>query len=96
MVAKKLEDASINQTKAFAVIDCESGWNNTAKNWNPPYTDKKGKYHPGTWDYGLWQINDVHHLTKEQRFDPVQATDYAIKLIKQEGFHPWVCSRLKR
>ena len=70
-----------------SLIDCESGWNPQAKHWNPPTPTR-----PGSWDVGLWQINDIHGLSVEDRMDVYKSTEYAIKLMTSTtGLSHWVC-----
>jgi hypothetical protein len=64
---------------------CENGrLNPTAINWNKN----------GTWDYGLWQINQIHNYTREQLADPFFNTDVAFKIFTSWGnnFSAWSCA----
>lgn len=58
--------------------------NPTAINWNSN----------GTWDYGLWQINQVHGYTQEQLADYQFNTDVAWKIFERAGykFTDWTCA----
>jgi len=58
--------------------------NPTAINWNKN----------GTWDYGTFQINQVHGYTQEQLADYKFNTDVAWKLFERAGykFTDWTCS----
>ena len=76
-----LEDEGIDTKKADKIIECESTWNPEAVNQN----------RNGSNDKGLWQLNSVHGISDEVRFDPIKSTEEAIKLIKQKGFQPWTC-----
>lgn len=78
-----LSDAGIDTAKAERIIFCESSWNPRATNLN----------RNGSNDKGLWQLNSVHGLSDEVRLDPIKSTEFAIKLIKKQGFKPWVCSK---
>lgn len=64
---------------------CEnSTLNPTAINWNSN----------GTWDFGTWQVNQIHGYTQEELSDPYFNTDVAYKIYKNAGnsFYPWTCS----
>mgnify|MGYP001576213828 CR=1 FL=1 len=83
-VLAMVTQAGFNSQTAYKVILCESGWNPQAKHYNPN----------GTWDIGLWQINDVHGMTWEQRMDPIMATQAAINLLRSpRSWNHWVCYR---
>lgn len=77
-----LTDYKINKQIAYAVIQCESGW-------NPQAVNTKNK--DGTDDKGLWMINSIHDVPDDVRLDPVQSTYVAIQLINSpQGWHHWV------
>lgn len=66
---------------------CEnSKLNPTAINWNKN----------GTWDYGVWQINQIHGYTQEELSDPYFNTRVAHKIYKAWGntFSAWTCSEV--
>ena len=46
----------------------------------------------GTYDIGVFQINDVHSksISRADRFDYVKNIDYAWELQTRQGFNPWV------
>jgi len=48
----------------------------------------------GTWDYGLWQINQIHGYTQKQLSDWKLNTDVAYKIYLKAGksFSPWSCA----
>ena len=50
----------------------------------------------GTWDYGLWMINEVHGYTQEELSDPYFNTDVAYKIYKQgnNSFYFWTCGHI--
>lgn len=50
----------------------------------------------GTWDFGLWQINQVHGYTREQLVDYKFNTDVAYKIFTNAGnsFSPWTCAEV--
>ena len=85
LVVEKAEEHNLNVAEVIAVVDCESNFDPFAKNFNDD----------GTWDYGLWQINDVWGIPRELREDPEWATEWAMdKYIKDPTI--WVCyKRLK-
>lgn len=83
-VLAMLSEEGIDTAKAERIIHCESSWRPTATNYN----------RDGSNDAGLWQINSVHGLSVEDRMDVEKSTRFAIKLIKTQGFNPWVCNNL--
>lgn len=48
----------------------------------------------GTWDFGLWQINQVHGYTREQLADYKFNTDVAYKIFVNAGYSysAWTCA----
>ena len=82
LVVEKAEEHNLNVAEVIAVVDCESSFDPSAKNFNDN----------GTWDYGLWQINDVWGIPRELREDPEWATEWAMdEYIKNPKI--WVCYR---
>lgn len=77
--------------RAFAIVYCESGW--------------KTAVISRTGDVGLFQINLAAHWSKIEgttRAEKIKAlqdwkynVDFAFKLWSEQGWRPWVCSRLK-
>jgi hypothetical protein len=66
--------------------ECENKTlNPEAINWN----------RNGTWDFGLWQVNQIHGYSKEQLKDFRFNTKVAYKIFKNAGysFSPWTCAR---
>lgn len=44
-----------------------------------------------TIDRGVFQINSIHKdISNKDAFDWKKNTDYAIKMMKRQGFNPWV------
>jgi len=83
-VLNRIEEEGFDRERMNRIIMCESGWKPTAKHLNDN----------GTWDYGLFQINDVHGLSVEDRMDIYKSTEFAIKLLNSKrGFNHWVCFR---
>jgi hypothetical protein len=83
-VLQELEKNGIDSYEAYRIIKCESGWNKLAINKN----------RDGSYDIGLWQLNEKWQpSSRECKFDYKCATAQAIKLIKKQGFKPWICSR---
>lgn len=80
-VLAMLADEEIDTVKADRIIHCESSWRPTAYNEN----------RNGSNDAGLFQINSIHGLSVEDRMDVEKSTQFAIKLIKAQGWIPWVC-----
>lgn len=61
------------------LIDCES-------KWNPSEESNKV-------DHGLWQINDVHGVSREKMLDPIWSTHWAMQMYKEDGdFSAWTCA----
>lgn len=64
------------------IINCESKWDVFAIGVNKN----------GTKDIGLMQINDIHRLSNEFRFDYKKAIDWSIeKRIRDNGWSAWSC-----
>lgn len=63
---------------------CESSLNPQAININ----------RNGTADKGIFQINDVHGLSDEFRYDIRKSTEWTINKINQGEQHIWVCDRI--
>ena len=88
-VMGEIRKAGINEYEAWAVINCESKWNDQAYNL---------KNSNGTGDFGLFMFNTIHIksglITSKCAFDYKCATPIAIKMIKQKGWKPWVCSKV--
>jgi len=82
LILGMIANAGINVHIADSVIQCESSWVRTAINYNVNSVDK-----------GYWQINSVHKLSDECSYDPICSTEFAISLIKKNGFNDWVCYR---
>lgn len=71
------------KVKAFDIITCESHWNVYAINKN----------RNGTYDLGLWQINDIHKLDRACSLDVYCSTRWAIEKYQRDGsWNAWVCS----
>lgn len=84
-VMAEIKKAKIDEKKAYAIISCESKWNESAYNIN------KNK----TIDAGIWQINSIHYnkdFTIKDALDYKKATHWAIAKIEKQGFEPWVCA----
>jgi hypothetical protein len=79
-VLDMVEKAGYSRYVADKVIQCESGWNPNAI----------GDVNNGG-SYGLWQIHQPAHNTGDKAFDPIWATEYAIKLLDKHGWRPWTC-----
>jgi hypothetical protein len=75
-----------------AIVQAESALFVRAWNFNPP-TSSSPK---GSYDWGLYQLNDGGVTGNEQEtfkaiaFDPVLATKQARKLYEARKFQPWV------
>ena len=83
-VLRRVEKVGFNADVIDDIITCESGWRHEATHLNKN----------GTKDIGLWQINDIHGLSVEDRMDIYKSTEFAIKLLNSKrGFNHWVCFR---
>jgi hypothetical protein len=70
---------------ALAVASRESGFRETA--FNAANTDASN-------DGGCWQINSIHRLSDEIRYDCKQSTEWAISKVKRDGgWNAWVAYR---
>lgn len=71
---------------AITIINkCEnSSFNPEAENWNSN----------GTWDAGIFQVNEVHGYTMEEMKDWKQNVDAAYKIFKSRGWEAWSCSHV--
>ncbi len=67
---------------ALAVAKAESGWS---------FTVRGGPNSNGTYDYGLFQINDVHKPSAEVKTNPLANAKEAYRIYKDAGrkFTPW-------
>lgn len=70
------------------IAEAESSFNRFAKN---SYTEKGKKYNV----HGLFQISDIHGLSKEDREDVKKATKWAIDKIRKGGISAWKSSEKK-
>ena len=68
--------------------ECENG------SLNPKAVNDKNSN--GTWDAGLFQINQIHGYTQEQLFDYKFNTRAAYKIYKasKNSFYQWSCSHI--
>jgi len=71
--------------KAIRVAYCESGLEEKA--FNPKNPD-------GSNDGGVFQINSIHQLPDEVRFDAIKNIKWAKSKVEAEGdFYAWVCAK---
>jgi hypothetical protein len=76
----EVKKAGLNNNYVDCIIKNESGWKQYAV----------GKNNNGTYDIGLWQINDIHEIPREVAFDYKKATRWAIAKVKRDGgFGAW-------
>ena len=70
---------------ALSIIRCESRWN--------PYAINKNK--GGSYDLGLWQINEKYHeIERECAFDVFCSTRFAMDIYQSWGsWKAWICYR---
>ena len=84
-IHKKFGDSAERGLKMLR--ECEnSNLNPEAINWN----------RNGTWDFGIWQINEIHGYTRKELKDPYFNTDVAYEIYKGRGdtFEAWTCAEL--
>ena len=79
---------SVNEKKVRAIIQCESGFNQNAKNVNKN----------GTIDYSIWQINDYYwgEFFLEKGYDITKPEDNlkaGFLLYSLYGDKPWIWSK---
>jgi len=68
---------------AFNVLYCENrGLNPEAVNWNSN----------GSWDAGIFQVNQIHGYTMDQMKDYKQNIRAAKKIFDGRGWTAWACS----
>ena len=89
-VMNEVENAGIDKYKVYALIQCESTWNDQA--WQVNYHKKTDTY---SLDQGLWEINSFYHseVSPECNFDYKCQTEQAIRIIKDRGFSEWTCGK---
>jgi len=66
-----------------AIARCESGLRPDAFN---------GHNKNGTWDAGLFQVNTIHGISKEDLMNPYANAGYAYAIYKEQGIQPWYSS----
>jgi len=81
-VLNEIRKAGIDEYNAYMIIHGESRWNPEATLVNKDRSI----------DRGLWQINNKYQpqVSNACAYDYVCATQEAIKIIKKQGFKPWV------
>ena len=84
VVMAMVSQAGLDPFEAYAIIQCESGWNPEAYNINTNRTA----------DFGLWEINSIHkNISTVDKFDPVKSTEWAInKRLHDKNWSAWVCA----
>lgn len=77
---QEAQEAKIDPTEVYKIIQCESGWN----------VDAIGDH--GT-SYGLVQIHLPAHpeITVEEAEDPRFAVDFLVSNLKSGNGHLWSC-----
>jgi hypothetical protein len=71
-------------TQALSIAYCESKFNEEAENYN----------NNGTWDYGVFQINDVHGFDKRTRLAAWENINIAKQMYIKNGWKPWTCRKV--
>lgn len=78
---------------ALAVASAESGMREDAWNYNPPYTDDQGNYHPATLDLGIMQVNSIHWgkpgCSMEELTNGYKNIDCAYEIWKASKWSAW-------
>jgi len=79
-----VKEAGFDPLIAYKIIECESGGNVEAHNWNDPYGGS----------HGIWQLNGAHKIPMEEMLDPVISTKHAINLMRSSrSYGHWSCFR---
>ena len=83
-VLDRVEESGLDRNKVDCLLWHESHYYQYAINKNSN----------GTFDTGLWQINDIHNISREDTFDYKKATEWSIKKIKHDGnYEAWYAYR---
>ena len=79
-----IKESGLNMYEAYAIIQCESGWN--------PDTINLANTN-GSNDMGLWQINSIHKdISNLDKFDYIKSTKWAIeKRLSDGNWSAWTC-----
>ena len=77
---EKAVENGLDPYEVLYTVDCESGFDPNAKNVNKN----------GTIDIGIFQINSVHGISEELRYDPYFSTEWALEKWKTDP-SIWVC-----
>lgn len=83
MIVAKAEENGIDSDLMLNIAECESHFKNDAIHHNNNQSI----------DIGIFQLNDIHGLSAEDRLDSEKNIDYAIKLIKRNGTKDWSASQ---
>ena len=71
--------------EGVAIAHCESRYKLDAYNIN----------RNGSNDAGVWQINSIHGLSDDCRFDLKCSTDWVIEKVKRDnGWTAWTCNKI--
>ena len=83
-VLKEADKRGLNREKVWAIVQCESGWNENAMN---------NGNNNGSWDGGLFQLNSIHKIDPACVFDFKCNTNEAFNIrIHQGHWGAWVCA----
>ena len=83
-IIQELDKNGIDSDFGLLVARCESSLNLKATHINKN----------GSNDAGIWQINSIHKLSDECRFDLKCSTDWVIEKVKRDkGWSAWACAR---
>lgn len=85
-IAKYIASKDWDYSTAIRIAKSENAWNYTQ---SFDCTRRGGQNSNGTYDHGLWQINDIHiksgAISLEDAYDCYKSTDFAYGLYKGRG-----------
>ena len=83
-IESSFDNAGLDSDKALAVANCESHFDPKATHTNTN----------GSTDGGVWQINSIHKLSDDCRYDVRCSTQWVIEKVKNEGnWSAWTCAK---
>jgi hypothetical protein len=91
LITNKAKKAGIDVETALAIAKCESGHKHYDERTGEVL---RGKVNPD--DTGIFQINSYWHKAEARRlgydiYDKEDNIDYAMFVMKNQGFSPWNC-----
>jgi len=89
-IANYISSKRWDYNDAIRIAKSENAWNRT-KSFDCSRTG--GPNSDGTYDHGLWQINDIHiqsgAISLADANDCYRSTNFALKLYQRSGWQPW-------